>query len=101
MHVMHVMHVLQECAVTEGLQSCVCICDSGKGDLRDCVLASSGLDGVAAYHTGTEVDARNCKMVWHTSVPCLPASVVSWILTLTPRMPCICMPCICISCMCF
>lgn len=54
---------MQECAVTEGLHACVSLGNGAKGDLRDCVLSSSGLDGVAAYGSSTEVDARNCKMV--------------------------------------
>lgn len=54
---------MQECAVTEGLHACVSLGSGAKGEVRDCVLSSSGLDGIAAYGAGTEVDARNCKMV--------------------------------------
>lgn len=58
--------MVQECAVTEGLHACVSLGSGAKGDLRDCVLSSSGLDGVAAYGSSTEVDASNCKMVCAT-----------------------------------
>lgn len=60
----------------EGLHACVGLGTGAKGELRDCVLSSSGLDGVAAYGEGTEVDARNCKLVCNALGKFLPCSTI-------------------------